>query len=266
MLFSATLDGAIKVLTRDYQTNAVRHDAGAPEPDGRGAHHVFWRVDGPQRAGVTAELVPAAGPTIVFCRTRRGADRLTQQLEKAGVRGRHPRRTFAEPARQGARHVQDRPGRGARRHRRRRTRHPRRWRGVRVALRHPEDGKAYLHRSGRTARAGAAGLVVSFVGHGDTRTVSRMQRDLEIPAPMTPPDIAAIAAPQTAEGAGGPEQAVGGRGTESEEAAPARGSTPAGVNVRARHNGDRSGGQVVRPRRAVVGRTGVDPRAAEPAR
>jgi superfamily II DNA/RNA helicase len=56
----------------------------------------------------------------------------------------------------------------------------------------PEDGKAYLHRSGRTARAGAGGLVVSLVGHGDTRTVSRMQRDLEIPAPMTPPDIEAL--------------------------------------------------------------------------
>jgi len=57
----------------------------------------------------------------------------------------------------------------------------------------PEDGKAYLHRSGRTARAGATGLVVSLVGHGDTRTVARMQRQLEIPAPMTPPNFAAIA-------------------------------------------------------------------------
>ena len=56
----------------------------------------------------------------------------------------------------------------------------------------PEDGKADLHRSGRTARAGAAGLVVSLVGHGDTRTVSRMQRDLEIPAPMTPPNVSEI--------------------------------------------------------------------------
>ena len=86
LLFSATLDGAIKVLTRDYQQNAAHHEAGGAEPDGRGAHHVFWRVDGPERAAVIAELVPAAGPTIVFCRTRRGADRLTTQLERAGVR------------------------------------------------------------------------------------------------------------------------------------------------------------------------------------
>ena len=117
MLFSATLDGAIKVLTRDYQRDAVRHDAGAPEPDGRGAHHVFWRVDGPQRAGVAAELVPAAGPTIVFCRTRRGADRLAAQLEKAGVRvGCHSRRPVPEPARSGPGRVQGRTGRGARGH------------------------------------------------------------------------------------------------------------------------------------------------------
>jgi superfamily II DNA/RNA helicase len=194
MLFSATLDGAIKVLTRDYQQDAVRHDAGAPEPDGRGAHHVFWRVDGPQRAGVTAELVPAAGPTIVFCRTRRGADRLAAQLEKAGVRtaaihggrsqnqrdralvnfkgGRVEALVATDVAARGI-HVD----------------------GVACVVHYdtPEDGKAYLHRSGRTARAGAAGLVVSLVGHGDTRTVSRMQRDLEIPAPMTPPDVSAIA-------------------------------------------------------------------------
>ena len=62
----------------------------------------------------------------------------------------------------------------------------------------PEDGKAYLHRSGRTARAGAAGLVVSLVGHADTRAVARMQQDLEIPAPMTPPNVSAIADSQGA--------------------------------------------------------------------
>ena len=194
MLFSATLDGAIKVLTRDYQQDAVRHDAGAPEPDGRGAHHVFWRVDGPQRAGVTAELVSAAGPTIVFCRTRRGADRLAAQLEKAGVRaaaihgGRSQNqrdRALAafKVGRVEALVATDVAARGIHVD------------GVACVLHYdtPEDGKAYLHRSGRTARAGAGGLVVSLVGHADTRTVARMQKDLEIPAPMTPPNVAAIA-------------------------------------------------------------------------
>ncbi len=196
MLFSATLDGAIKVLTRDYQKNAVRHDAGAPEPDGRGAHHLFWRIDGPQRAGVLAEVVPAAGPTIVFCRTRRGADRLTQQLEKTGVRAsaihggrsqnqRDKALAMFKIGRVEALIATDVAARGIHVD------------GVARVVHYdvPEDGKAYLHRSGRTARAGEDGLVISFVGHGDTRTVSRMQKDLEIPAPMTPPDVAAIAAP-----------------------------------------------------------------------
>jgi superfamily II DNA/RNA helicase len=195
MLFSATLDGAIKVLTRDYQRDAVRHDVGAPEPDGRGAHHVFWRIDGPQRAGVLADVVPAAGPTIVFCRTRRGADRLTQQLEKTGVRAsaihggrsqnqRDKALAMFKMGRVEALIATDVAARGIHVD------------GVACVVHYdvPEDGKAYLHRSGRTARAGEDGLVISFVGHGDTRTVSRMQKDLEIPAPMTPPDISAIAA------------------------------------------------------------------------
>ena len=98
LLFSATLDGAIKVLTREYQHNAAHHEAGGAEPDGRGAHHVFWRVDGPERAAVIAELVPAAGPTIVFCRTRRGADRLDPARARRCASRRHPRWPFAEPA------------------------------------------------------------------------------------------------------------------------------------------------------------------------
>ena len=152
MLFSATLDGAIKVLTRDYQTNVVRHDAGAPEPDGRGAHHLFWRVDGPQRAGLVAELVPVAGPTIVFCRTRRGADRLAQQLEKTGVRvaaihgGRSQNQrdkalAMFKIGRVEALIATDVAARGIHVD------------GVVCVVHYdtPEDGKAYLHRSGRTA-------------------------------------------------------------------------------------------------------------------
>ena len=57
----------------------------------------------PERVGVTAELIAGVGPTIVFCRTRRGADRLARQLEAAGrARGCHPRRPVAGPARAGA--------------------------------------------------------------------------------------------------------------------------------------------------------------------
>jgi superfamily II DNA/RNA helicase len=193
LLFSATLDGAVKVLTREYQRDAAHHQSGGAEPDGRGAHHVFWRVDGPERAAVIAELVPAAGPTIVFCRTRRGADRLTTQLERAGVRaaaihgGRSQNQRDRALAAFKVGNVEaliatDVAARGIHVD------------GVACVLHYdtPEDGKAYLHRSGRTARAGASGLVVSLVGHADTRAVARMQRELEIPAPMTPPNLTAI--------------------------------------------------------------------------
>ena len=135
------------------------------EPDGRGAHHVFWSVEARKRVQAVADVVPVAGPTIVFCRTRRGADRLAQQLEKTGVRSRgDPRRPFAEPARPcawprsptatcDALVATDVAARGIHVD------------GVACVVHFdtPEDEKAYLHRSGRTARAGAAGMVVSFV-------------------------------------------------------------------------------------------------------
>ena len=94
----------------------------------------------------------------------------------------------------------------------------------------PEDGKAYLHRSGRTARAGAGGLVVSLVGHADTRAVSRMQRDLEIPAPMTPPDVESVKNfAGGAPGSGRPQQTTFGRcerRTASSGAAPVTTAAP----------------------------------------
>jgi superfamily II DNA/RNA helicase len=256
MLFSATLDGAIKVLTRDYQRDAVRHDAGAPEPDGRGAHHVFWRVDGPQRSGVTAELVPAAGPTIVFCRTRRGADRLTQQLERAGVRAaaihggrsqnqRDKALAMFKIGRVEALVATDVAARGIHVD------------GVACVLHYdtPEDGKAYLHRSGRTARAGAGGLVVSLVGQNDTRTVSRMQRDLEIPAAMTPPDIDGVKDSQAARVRVAPNRPLA--AVASEPQAPRqRPSRPR------RRNGDRSGA----PGREAQARSGRSNRGRPPSR
>jgi superfamily II DNA/RNA helicase len=67
LLFSATLDGVVAVLTREFQNDPVRHEVGGSDDDDvSNAHHMFWRVEGPQRAEVAAHLVPAAGPTIMF--------------------------------------------------------------------------------------------------------------------------------------------------------------------------------------------------------
>ena len=190
LLFSATLDGAVKVLTRDYQNNPVHHEVDVTDIDDSNVHHVFWRVEGPNRAQVAAHLLPAAGPTIVFCRTRRGADRLATQLSRDGVRteaihgGRSQNqrdRALAafKSGRVDALIATDVAARGIHVD------------GVACVVHFdtPEDEKAYLHRSGRTARAGATGVVVSFVPHADRRAVARMQRVLDIPGALTAPDV-----------------------------------------------------------------------------
>src|SRR3546814_496767 len=85
LLFSATLDGDIAELTRRYQKDPARHEVGEVEPDMTAMAHHFWSIDHEQRVDHTRDAVVAAGPTIVFTRTRHGADRLCKQLAKAGV-------------------------------------------------------------------------------------------------------------------------------------------------------------------------------------
>ena len=194
LLFSATLDGAVGVLSRKYQSTPVHHDATEHDTHQRSkAVHVFWTVDAPKRTEIAASLVPLAGPTIVFCRTRHGADRLAKQLGRSGVRtdaihgGRSQNqrdRALAAFAGGGidALIATDVAARGIHVD------------GVACVVHFdtPEDEKAYLHRSGRTARAGANGIVVSFVSHSDRRAVDRMQRALDMRAPITSPDIEAL--------------------------------------------------------------------------
>ncbi len=141
ILFSATLDGDIGSLTREYQNDPVRHEVGEVEPDLDASTHAFWHIEATDRPRHTATLVEKHGSTIVFCRTRHGADRLVKQLSASGVRaGVDPRWSLAEPARSRAAVVQAGSGRRARRHRRRRARHPRRRCRVRRALR-PRRGR-----------------------------------------------------------------------------------------------------------------------------
>ncbi|MCP4852675.1 MAG: DEAD/DEAH box helicase, partial [Actinomycetia bacterium] len=86
VLFSATLDGDIAKLTRDYQNNPVRHEVGDETPDITAATHLFWTVDKTARVDLTAEAVTAAWPAIIFCRTRHGADRLAKQLARSEIK------------------------------------------------------------------------------------------------------------------------------------------------------------------------------------
>ena len=194
MLFSATLDGDVASLTREYQYKPVRCEVGEETPDVIAADHVFWNVARAERIGVAADAIAASGSAIVFCRTRHGCDRLARQLDRAGIataaihggRSQNQRtRALGEFAsgRVQALIATDVAARGI---------HVESVDAV-IHFDAPEDHKAYLHRSGRTARAGQGGVVVSLVLPEQARETGRMQRQLGLEQPITEVDLAAIA-------------------------------------------------------------------------
>ncbi len=185
LLFSATLDGDIAKLSKRYQTDPVRHEAASVETDELDAVHHFWLVDHHDRTQHTADLINEFGKSIVFTRTRRGADRLAKQLEKLGVRAvamhggrsQNQRQRALDAFSSGKARALIATDVAAR--------------GIHVdevaSVIHFDpagDHKDYLHRSGRTARAGATGTVVTLVTHEQKRDVLKMQRDIDIDAPQ----------------------------------------------------------------------------------
>jgi superfamily II DNA/RNA helicase len=182
LLFSATLDGAVDVLVRNYQRDPVRCDVTPAERhDDRTTHH-FVDTIREKRLELTRDLVVEHGSTVVFCRTKRGADRVARQLSKLGVSavpihgdrsqaqrdralaafqsGKAQALVATDVAARGI-HVDDV--------------------GCVVHFDIPADAKDYLHRSGRTGRAGAAGVVVTFVVEDTRAKAHALQRTLEVP-------------------------------------------------------------------------------------
>jgi superfamily II DNA/RNA helicase len=185
LLFSATLDGGVDVLVRRYLTNPVTHSVDpARSTVGKMSHHVL-HVSNDDRLAVLVDLTAAPGRTLVFTRTKRGAKVLTRRLVAAGVPAVELHGNLAQAARSrnlaafsagdnatlvatdiAARgiHVDD------------------------VALiihaDPPAEHKAYLHRSGRTARAGASGTVVTLMTDAQVREVRDLARQAGI-APTT---------------------------------------------------------------------------------
>ena len=193
LLFSATLDGDIAELTRRYQNDPVRHEVGDAEPDVHAMTHHFWQIRHEDRVDHARDAIVAAGPTIVFTRTRHGADRLAKQLDRAGVhtaaihggRSQNQRTRALEDFSRGrvqALIATDVAARGIHVD------------GVECVVHFdpPEDDKTYLHRSGRTARAGAEGVVVSFVRPNNHKDVKGLQRDLGLPQGFDEPDATVL--------------------------------------------------------------------------
>ncbi len=181
LLFSATLDGDVGVLVRDYQTDPVRHESGIADPDLTTVDHYFWEVDKADKVRHAAQAVRSLGTAIVFTRTRHGADRLARQIEGEGIRAVaiHGGRTQNQRDRAlrsftngevDALIATDVAARGI---------HVDDVSTV-VHFDPPNDDKDYVHRSGRTARAGASGTVVSLVMHSEKRAVRRMQQRLDL--------------------------------------------------------------------------------------
>lgn len=190
-LFSATLGGPAAELSRRYQTGAARHEVDATDEGLQSADHEFLTVRRSARAGVTAELIGEAGSTVVFCRTRHGATRLTRQLTRLGVNavelhgGRSQSQREKALAGFSSGRVQalvatDVAARGIH------------VEAVACVVHYdlPGDSETYVHRSGRTARAGASGSVVALVDENSTKVAAELQQALGIdtarrrPAPI----------------------------------------------------------------------------------
>jgi superfamily II DNA/RNA helicase len=183
MLFSATLEGAIGRLAARFIDDPVRHEvAGLDGPLVTEAHHRFVAVDQAGRLrALVRELAADRGLTLVFVRTKRGADRLARNLKAEGFRVGALHGGMTQPAREralgrfaaGANDVlvaTDVAARG-------------------LDLEHithvinfdpPADDKDYLHRVGRTARAGRSGTGITFVTPEKRAEVGRMANVLKL--------------------------------------------------------------------------------------
>jgi superfamily II DNA/RNA helicase len=193
MLFSATLDGEVASLTHRYQRDPVRHEVEGTGADAIDARHFFWRSEAQERIEHAAGIAAAANPTIVFCRTRHGVDRLARHLEARGLRVApiHGGRSQSQRSRallgfsRGEVRVlvaTDVAARGIH------------VEGVACVVHFdpPADAKAYLHRSGRTARVGAAGVVVSLVAPDQVPASRRLQAGLGLKAGVGTIDLASL--------------------------------------------------------------------------
>jgi superfamily II DNA/RNA helicase len=175
MLFSATLDGDVQKLVQRYLHDPVTHSVQPATASVTTMDHHVLLVSKEDKPAVVAEMAAREGRTILFLRTKHHVDRLTAKLRSIGVRAgalhggktQGARNRVLDDFREGSLPVlvaTDVAARGIHVD------------GVSLVVHvdPPADSKAYLHRAGRTARAGESGTVVTVVTHQERRTVSRM--------------------------------------------------------------------------------------------
>jgi superfamily II DNA/RNA helicase len=178
LLFSATLDGDVATLVENYLTNPAVHALSVAEAAvDTMTHHVF-RVPFEDKADLITSIAAREGRTLLFVRTKHGADRLARNLGRAGVaagalhggRTQSQRNKALEAFRDGSVPVLVATDVAAR--------------GIHVDdvslvvhVDPPQDAKDYLHRSGRTARAGESGIVVMLTTPPEERHVRQLMTD-----------------------------------------------------------------------------------------
>jgi superfamily II DNA/RNA helicase len=185
LLFSATLDSAVDQLVRRYLNDPVLHEVISRTVTVDQMEHHFFKVHEMDKAEVAASVVRGADKALVFVKTKRGADRLTTALKGSGVRAGAIHGDLHQGVREramvdfatGKIHTlvaTDVAARGLD------------IEGVDLVVHYDpaEDHKAYLHRSGRTARAGQAGVVVTLGLWNEELMIERLQRRLGLKVPF----------------------------------------------------------------------------------
>jgi superfamily II DNA/RNA helicase len=185
LLFSATLDGDVDHVVRTYLRDPVRHEVVSDQTTVEEMTHHFLKVHQMDKPKVAAAVARSQNRTLVFARTKRGADRLATQLEREGLKVGVIHGDLRQQQREGALKkfaagtvpvlvATDVAARGID------------VEGIDVVVHYdpPEDHKAYLHRSGRTARAGEEGVVVTLVLWDQELEVEKMQKRIGVRQPV----------------------------------------------------------------------------------
>ena len=185
LLFSATLDGMVSGLISRYQQEPAMHEVESREVTVAEMQHRFIAVHEMDQVKVTAAIINSSNKTIVFTKTRWGADKLASKLLQENVtaaaihgdlrqsqrekalkdftKGKIRTLVATDVAARGI-HVDD----------------------VEAVIHYdpPSDAKTYLHRSGRTARAGGSGVVVSLICWDEELEIRKLMRRLGLKQPI----------------------------------------------------------------------------------